>query len=174
MGEIWQFYHVIWQFSLIKQPSVIAFQVSEQQNRRAKGCGSSSKTWVCCLACPFAYKKFSNFNFRLDKTGHHQQNPARKGKTWPITCYCRLQSNEIMAYESLPNPDNNYEQCGWADEISHSFFKLRRPKISFYSFFHVLYDSVINFIQARYQNLTFFVITEKYREGELSSCYQWP
>ena len=50
---------------------------------------------------------------------------------------------------------------------------MKTKNVSFYLLSHVLSDSVINFIQVRYQNVTIFVITEKYTDRELLNCYQW-
>ena len=72
-------------------------------------------------------------------------------------------------------------QCARADGISRNFsllyflmvLPMKTRNVSFYSLPRVLSDSVINFIEVRYQNITLFVITEKYIDRKLSSYNQW-
>ena len=82
-----------------------------------------------------------------------------------------------MAHESLPK-SRLKSQCICADEISRDFifkwlFPTKAKNVLFYSLCHALSDSVINFVQVRYQTPTCFVIAQKYKDKELSSCHQW-
>ena len=106
----------IWQLNLTEQLSTIAVQVSVLQNRWAKG---------CCLACMFPYReKLSNFNISTLQSwtspiGTGIEEHCKKMEKWPITCYCRLQGNERMAYESLPMSLLK-SQCACADGMSRN------------------------------------------------------
>ena len=55
--------------------------------------------------------------------------------------------------------------------IFKALFSMTTQSVSFYSLSHVLSDSVIDFIQVQYQNLTCFVITVKNIHKKLFSCY---
>ena len=80
----------------------------------------------------------------------------------------------MMAYESLPKSWMR-SQCTCADGISRVFnlnifkwlFPTKTKNVSFYSLSHVLSDSVTNFIQVQYQNLTFLSLK---RNTETENC----
>ena len=53
-------------------------------------------------------------------------------------------------------------------------FATKTKNVPFYSLSHVLSDSVINFIQVRYKNLTVFVITENFQAAINGPNMFWP
>ena len=82
------------------------------------------------------YKKSQILTSRLSKIGITSRNPARSRKESLITCLSMLQGNEIMVYESLPNPGLKNHSAHAQTEFLPVFKWLFPKKTKMYHFTH--------------------------------------